>query len=181
MNYKRLIVFDLDHTLLSCNSSFHFGQYLFRQKYFSLLTLVGCLSDYARHKYLGMPIQDLHENSFSRLFLGKPYEEICSFVDRFLTESLESLFNQKVLQRLKEAQRTGQHVLVLSSSPDFLVDAIAKRLSVPMSKATCYDVCPQGRFSGISHVLRGEDKAEYVTNLSKSLSLPLGVSHCLFR
>lgn len=171
--FVRLVVFDLDHTLLKANSSFHFGRYLYQQHYFSFWTLLVCLSAYARHKWCGMSASALHHYSFVRLFKGRSQEEIHSHVTLFLQGHLSNLLNQPVVSRLRKAQRAGNQVLILSSSPDFLVGEIANRLSVERWKATSYAVDRQHRYCGISHVMEGEEKARFVAQQAEHLSLPL--------
>lgn len=168
-----LIVFDLDHTLLNCNCSFRFGLYLYRKNVFSSWTLIRCLSDYTRHKWLGMSLQTLHANCCRRIFKGCSSEKIESLVEQFLNEYLASLLYKPIVDCLKRAQIRGEHVLILSSSPDFLVGAIARRLSEKNWKATSYHIDKQGKFNGILEVIDGETKAQEVSRLSKNLSLPL--------
>ncbi len=79
----RLVIFDLDHTLLKVNSSFYFGFFLYRRKFFSFWTLLKCLNDYARYKWFRMSIYDLHTKTFKRLFKGRALNEISSYVDQF--------------------------------------------------------------------------------------------------
>lgn len=168
-----LIVFDLDHTLLTVNSSFRFGFYLYRQHFFSFWTLLQSLIDYMKHKWWGMSVQILHIKSFERLFKGHSLSEIHHHVDQFLTNELASLFYAPVMQRLKAAQERGDHVIILSSSPDFLVGEIAKRLQVQNWQATIYQTDDQGKLSTISHVMDGQDKALYVKQLADQMKLPL--------
>lgn len=170
MPFMRLIVFDLDHTLLNANSSFRFGSFLYRHKFFSFKTLLGCLSDYIRHKWLGMTIHDLHAQTFARLFEGCLLADIDHYVDIFLTESLNDMLHEPVVQRLKVAQKQGDYILILSSSPDFLVKEIARRLQVMDWKATIYESDQQGVLIAV-HVMCGEDKAQYVKKLADQMSL----------
>lgn len=162
----RLTVFDLDHTLLTTNSSFRFGVFLYRQNVFSFWTLLDCLIYYARHKWLGMSIYDLHTKVFARLFKGQFLEDICHYANQFLTESLTTMLYEPVVKRLRTAQDKGDHVLILSSSPDFLVKKIAEHLGVLHWKATVYQCDEKGKFITISKVMEGQDKANYIHNLS---------------
>jgi HAD superfamily hydrolase (TIGR01490 family) len=170
----RLIVFDLDHTLLTVNSSFYFGSFLYRQGFFSLGTLLSCLIDYARSKWLGMSIADLHIRTFKRLFLGCSISNINHYVNMFLNESLKDLLYDPVVQRLENAQNQGDYVLILSSSPDFLVKEIAQRLHVPHWKATVYQTDEEGKLTAISQVMDGQDKANYIKELADRMQLPQG-------
>lgn len=169
----RLIVFDLDHTLLTANSSFRFGSFLYRQNFFSFWTLLGCLTDYARHKWWGMSIADLHAHTFSRLFKGRFLADIQFYVVQFLTKYLTSLLYTPVLNRLKIAQAKGDYVLILSSSPDFLVKEIADSLQVPHWKATIYQSDGEGKLIAISQVMEGQNKANYVKELANQMHFDL--------
>jgi HAD superfamily hydrolase (TIGR01490 family) len=173
MKVTRLIVFDLDHTLLIANSSFRFGFYLYRQNFFSFWILILCLCDYARHKWWGMSIQDLHTKAFERLFKGCALEDILQHVDKFLTKDLNSMLYAPAVRRLKDAQERGDRVIILSSSPDFLVGEIAQRLGVKLWKATHYQEDENGMLIMISHVMEGEDKANYVQVLAEQFLIPL--------
>jgi len=168
----RLIVFDLDHTLLTANSSFRFGAYLYRQGVYSSWTLVGCLVDYARHKWMGMSIFDLHQKIFIRLFKGLPLVDIHRFAAQFASESLEAMLYPPTLLKLKEALARKDHVVILSSSPDFLVGEIAHHLEVEHWKATVYQSDEKGELCAISEVMEGENKADHLKKLSDKLEMP---------
>lgn len=169
----QLTVFDLDHTLLTSNSSFRFGFYLYQQKFFPFSKLMACLSDYLRHKWFKMPIDQLHNKTFERLFKGCALSAIQDHVDQFLDLHLHDMLYHPVIQRLKEAQVRGDYTLILSSSPDFLVGAIADRLAVKEWKASHYQADHLGHLVRIAHVLEGQDKANYVHALAAQLHLPL--------
>lgn len=168
----RLIIFDLDHTLLTANSSFRFGSFLYQKHFFSFWTLIGCLSDYARYKWMGMSIYDLHIKTFDRLFKRRSLADIRSYVVQFLNESLDAMLYFPVVQRLKQAQKQGDHVVILSSAPDFLVEEIARRLQVPHWKATIYQSDEKGQFMTISQVMEGKDKAKYLKEFSAQMQFP---------
>ncbi len=157
-------VFDLDHTLLSANSSYRFGAYLYQKGFFSSSLLLKCLRDYACHCYLGMSMQTLHDKIFTYLFKGCLLEEIRCLVHLFLNQSLSSLIYKPAMERLEEAQRRKEKVFILSSSPDFLVQAIAHHLGVSDWKGTTYQVDSEGYFFAVSSVLTGEKKREDIEN-----------------
>lgn len=169
----QISVFDLDHTLLTGNSSYHFGFYLYKRKFFNFRKLILCLCDYARHKCLGLSVQKLHVKSFSRLFQGQSLAILQEHVEAFLTENLQNLLYTPVAQRLREAHSRGETTLILSSGPDFLVSAIARRLDVTQWQATTYRADDEGRLAAITHVLEGQDKANYMQDYAKKMELPL--------
>lgn len=167
----RLIVFDLDHTLLTANSSFRFGSFLYKRQFFSFWTLLGCLYHYSRYKWMGMSIYELHTKTFDSLFKGSSLIDIRHYVNQFLTDFLDAMLYFPVVQRLKQAQAQRDHVLILSSAPDFLVEGIATRLQVDHWKATIYQADENGKLIAISQVMEGEDKAKYLKNLAAQMQI----------
>lgn len=166
----RLAVFDLDHTLLTANSSVRFGSFLYQQNFFSFWSLLGCLSAYARHKWFGMSIHDLHQKTFTHLFKGRLISDVQKYADQFLDSSLDGMLYEPVVQKLKQAQAQGDTVIILSSSPHFLVEAIAQRLHVERWQATFYQSNEQGMLTGVAQAFEGEYKALYLKKLSNDLN-----------
>lgn len=60
---------------------------------------------------------------------------------------------------------------ILSSSPDFLVESIAKRLNIPYWIGTCYRVDQEGQICEIAQVVDGEYKAEFLHQLMRRYQL----------
>lgn len=168
---RKLVVFDLDHTLLTSNCSFTFGLYLYRNGFFSFFQLLGCLTDYARHKWLRMSPIYLHKKTCSRIFAGKSVKEVELLANQFLTKSLDNMLNKTVYQRLQEAKIKGDQVIILSGSPDFLVGNIAKRLQVPLWKSTSYETSKNEVFLGVGEVMCGEEKRKYIKKVAHQLHL----------
>jgi HAD superfamily hydrolase (TIGR01490 family) len=170
---KRLIVFDLDHTLIRINSSYAFGSYLFQQKQFYLAQIVWSLIDYMRHQWLGLSMQQLHQKSFNRLFKNFPFIRLQACVQDFLDKNLKDLLSLPVWERLKVAQTEGHETLLLSSSPDFLVQPLAANLGVSGWGATIYQMNEEGNLSHLSQVMDGKQKAHYLLNHLKTSEFSL--------
>jgi HAD superfamily phosphoserine phosphatase-like hydrolase len=165
--------FDLDHTLIKENASFRFGAYLFRKKVFSFFTFLSLIIYYGQYKFFGMSVYDLHHKTFKRLFEGRLCHPIKLYVDAFLDEHFDQLIYQPAMTRLREAQEGQRFTAIFSSSPDFLVEPIAKRLGVHYWKASQYHVNSSGAFQNISKVLEGHDKATLLEILVHDLGLGL--------
>ncbi len=168
----QLNVFDLDHTLLSVNSSYQFGKYLYRQGYYSFASLTYCLSCYALHKAGCLTVPQLHRTIFHSIFHGREMPELARAADSFLEEHLPQMLYAPVLERLQEAQKQGQPVVILSSAPDFLVKPIASRLQVKLWEATRYAVNGENRLYGIISVLQGKDKAYSALRIAMEMNMP---------
>lgn len=165
--------FDLDHTLIKVNASFRFGAYLFRQKAFSFFTMLLLIGYYARYKFFGMPVFELHHKTFQKLFEGRLCRQVSQQVEAFLDESLDKLFYAPALARLRLAQQEHHVTAIFSSSPDFLVEPIARRLGVQYWRASHYAVNSCGAFTTVADVLQGEEKASLLMALVKDLGVGL--------
>jgi HAD superfamily hydrolase (TIGR01490 family) len=158
--------FDLDHTLFSSNSSYCFGRYLCSKKllpFRSLLFIIGCS---VRHSMGLLPIVQLHEDAFKRLFLGRSYLLVQQWAEEFIHAYFEKLLYPPAVAALKSAQEAGHLTAILSSTPDFIVEPIAKRLNIPFWDATRYAIDSQQKFCGIDKLMLGQDKALCLAQLA---------------
>lgn len=169
--YSGLSVFDLDHTLLCFNSSYRFGLYLYRQRFLNVRELFCSLFYYARHKWLGLSLNELHQKVFSQLFQGRSVHELEQHVDQFLDQELEGMLYSPAIQRLEQAKQKGQYTMILSSSPDFLVRSIARRLGTHEGKGSQYLANLQGHLCQVHEILEGKDKASYIEYLMNSMPI----------
>jgi phosphoserine phosphatase len=158
----QLHAFDLDHTLLQVNSSYQFGSYLYQKNKLRFIDLFFCLIYYAKHKGLNSSLQATHEKVFKRAFQNHSLTDIKQCVDDFLAQHLTKFLYLPVYLRLQKAQAKNEPIILLSSSPDFLVEAIAKRLQITEYRATQYKVNAKQKFTSIEQVVDGEQKAFYL-------------------
>lgn len=171
--YSGLSVFDLDHTLLTVNISYRFGFHLCRSRFFSRWSFYLGVIDYGRHLYLGMTLTELHQRVFARLFKGHSRRVLEPQAAQFLQSELPALVYPAAMHRLKEAKKRGDYILILSSSPDFLVKPIAKELGATAWNSTIYEEDEEGILCSITQVMDGEDKADYVEKIALQLGIPL--------
>lgn len=164
---QKLSFFDLDRTLVKVNISFAFGKYLFQKGEISFCKMFYCLMQYARHKYFGLSLYSLQEKIFKAYFCGLSVSKIKHNADCFLEKNFSSFIFMPVWKEMQSAMQDGHHVTILSSSPDFLVEPIAKRLGINW-QATCYLKDSFGRFSVLKNVLDGTAKASFVEQMAES-------------
>lgn len=170
MNCK-ISVFDLDHTLSNSNTSLQFGKYLYRKEQFKFPTMVKMVGNYFFHKAGIVSLQSLHQYVFRHLFLYSSKSEIQQHLSAYLKESFEKLLNYPVLDRLRQAQQDGHCTVILSSSPDFLVEPFAERLNVNYWWGTPYHTYPSQEFSSIGKILCGQEKARRLAQLMAELDV----------
>lgn len=167
LEITQLSCFDLDHTLLKVNSSYQFGVYLYQQGMFSYTLLLYLLCLCGLHKWGLLSVETLQNKIFARLFAGVKRDSMQAHAVAFLDQQLERHLYIPALKRLREAQgAAGHYTAILSSSPDFLVQLIADRLSVDAWDATAYAVDADQCFVRIERFVLGEDKARSMRALS---------------
>lgn len=157
--------FDLDHTLLRVNCSFHFGLYLYRKKMIGLSSLFQLVRYYLLHKGGFLGINEIHEKSFESLFRGSLSHEFRDHGKAFVDLSYDRLINLRLVESLFDKQSRGERVVILSSSPDFLVEAFAERFGVSSCFATIYQTDDAGRYCDIQRVLEGGEKSKLVKQI----------------
>jgi phosphoserine phosphatase len=77
------------------------------------------------------------------------------------------------LKLLEEAQKRGDEIALASNSPDFLIQALAKRLYIKHYTATRYLLNLQNYFIKIEDIIDGKSKAEYTFDLCKRLGIAI--------
>lgn len=166
-----LSVFDLDSTLVRNNSSYQFCHYLVQQKILPRTALLYSGWSYFRHHALSLSLFDLHLSIFERYLSGLSLPMLEMHVERFLAKYLGDNLYIPAIDRLKLSQHLGHHTLLLSNSPSFLVEAIAKQLDFHEWRATEYAVDNDGKLCHIASLMRGEEKASVAMQVANRLKL----------
>ena len=164
---KQIAVFDLDHTLINVNIGYAFGAHLYRSGHVKLPRALYLIGAYLLCKVGIISVDNIHRHYFHSLIKGLSTSVIDPLVDSFLSKNLNTIINPKVLSKLEEAQQQQHHTVLLSSSPDFLVQKIAKKLDFDEWQATRYHL------DGISHIMTGERKREIAHDLSQKFGIPM--------
>lgn len=172
-HFSGISAFDLDHTLLSGNSSYLFGRYLYKRKILSFFDLAFIVKCNIMFKLGLLPIQALHRAAFDKLFKGRPLDVVERWAKEFIEASFESLLYRPAVDALTQAIAQGHLAAILSSSPDFLIAPIAAKLNVFVWDATRYSVDKDRRFCDIHRLVQGSDKAMLLEKLRIRHGIPL--------
>lgn len=159
---RSISLFDLDHTLFKVNSSFRFGIHLYKRKLLSskkMLFLMGC---YGLHRLGMMDPSTLNQNAARTFFIGQSLPFLDKIVLEFLAEEFSVMLNLLVVQCLLDAKARGDYIVILSSSPDFIVRRVAEKFGVDEWAATQYSISKDKIITGIANTMEGRDKAEFV-------------------
>ena len=168
-----LSIFDLDHTLISVNGSYEFCRYLFRHGELSFNNLFFLFYYNIRHTAFPMPIDVLYRKVFFRLCIGRNLKKMQRLAKDFVSELSSRLFHTELIERLEQAKKEGQQVLILSSSPEFLVEAFADRFGVKYFAGTSLKTDEKGDFCQLGNIMEGTEKAKFFEDFSKVYSIPL--------
>lgn len=170
--FSKAAFFDLDHTLINKNSSFLFGKFLYINNKIPLFSLFRLAIAYCFCKIGVYTLNQLHHYSFDSFFKGKDCAEIEELSRKFLDLHFESLKNIQITS-LFDLFKKDHLVVILSSSPDFLVRLFAEKLGAHSYCGTSYTYNDQNQFSGLNEIFEGIQKAEYVKKISSSFSIQL--------
>jgi HAD superfamily hydrolase (TIGR01490 family) len=169
---RNLTLFDLDHTLLKVNVSFHFGVFLYRHKFLTTNKMLNMLIFYCCHKLGFITLPVLHQRAAGCFFQGKSIEALNDIIAHFLEKEFHRMANPPVVKQLRLAQSKGDYTIILSSSPDFIVRKIAEKFGVDEWAATQYAVSKDRKLGSIDRFMEGKDKAHYTLRKMADLNIP---------
>lgn len=129
-----------------------------------MLALVGI---YLAHMCGLYSVKKVHEYGFTAILKGKSSEYIQQNVKSFLRFTLSTLFRQCLLEKLADAKKQDAHIVLLSSSPDCIVEPIAAYLGIPITMATSYTM-RQGHYFEIAHIVTGTSKQQFVQDFKNT-------------
>lgn len=169
---QALYLFDLDGTLLKENVSFSFGKYLLKEGRLPFLKMFYLLFLYLCHKQGLLSLSDLQKKIFKSYFQGQSFDNLSADVNRFLSQSLHKLMYFPAIEIMEKALESSHKVVILSSSPSFLVNPIAKLLKVDQSYASCYAIDKDRKLCHIETIIHGETKASLLNELAMRFTVP---------
>ncbi|MCB1081763.1 MAG: HAD family phosphatase [Chlamydiia bacterium] len=169
---KRIAAFDLDHTLVSSNSSALFYRYLISKGFFRSISLVRTALYSLRHHFFDLSLTKLHEKVFDRFLKGAPLSLVQEEVTQFLKKDFYRFLYFPTFERLRRAQHQGHHTVILSNGPSFIVGPIAEYLEVNEWHSSEYGVDEEGKFKAIDSILLGEEKAKRIHTLAEKHQVP---------
>ena len=118
-----------------------------------------------------MTIQDLHRRVFNRYVKGIDVALFNTYFDKFLDKYLDKSFYLPAIKHFQEAAFNNHYILLLSSSPNFVVKPIAEILKVTEYNATKYSLNSENKIEKIFHIMDGKKKAVEAEKIMKKLNL----------
>ena len=172
-----IAAFDLDGTLLKNNGSWAFCDFLCERGFLSKRAMLYYAFIYARHRVLGLSLWDLHSLAFERSFKGCTVDSLLPYIDEFLEQRLEELWYPPAVLRLKRMRDRGFECMILSNSPRFFVEHVARKLGVEKVFATEYQVDTEGKFAGLTLLMDGDQKKTEILGLGGQKTVAFSDSH----
>jgi phosphoserine phosphatase len=169
---RKLIVFDLDHTLLSVNTSYCYVKTLYHRGVLSLSVLLRAALIKCRFYSTSMTLERLHHVVFNRMLKGFSLEALENNLDTFLEKLLPSALYIPAYEELTAAQKRGDYTVLLSSSPDFLVRKFAAYFGMDVWEATSYGVDKERCLCKIAKLMVGTQKERCLLEIQKRLGIP---------
>jgi phosphoserine phosphatase len=168
---RKLLAIDLDKTLVRTNMSFAFGRYLYRQGELPLWKALFCACMYFLHVAHMVSLQTLHGSIFATIFQGRSKSDFHDLVLQFFHDVVPTLLRGSILQEIEAFRKEGAKLMLLSSSPDFLVEKMAEKLFLDDWHGTRYAVDKSGRFCHVGELMSGQRKATMLKPFSSVMEI----------
>jgi HAD superfamily hydrolase (TIGR01490 family) len=161
--------FDLDKTVIAKASMVAFGRPLLRAGMISRWLMVRALWSQMVFHYLGADEERMRKfrESALRITRGWDQERIRTLVGEALIEVIEPIVYDEALELIREHQRAGRKVFIISASPQEIVDPLAHYLGVDGAIATRAQLDEEGRYTGeVEFYSYGPYKAEAILEVA---------------
>jgi phosphoserine phosphatase len=109
---------------------------------------------------------ELHQKVFKRFLRGRKYKDIARHAPKFWKSYKKILF-LPAYKKYQEHKKNHDYLLLLSASPKFIVEPIAKIIQVDDYQAANYRLDKQGNFLKIDSTMQGKDKEKIVKKYRK--------------
>ena len=125
---KKLAIFDLDHTILKCNSDHSWLDYLMNKQFIKKEEYFDQNAEFQRRFKKGdVNYKDYYEFTIQYL-KGKSDDYISDIRSDFMIEVIEPSINIYALRLIHKHYEKGEELLLASGTTSVIADSIAKRL-----------------------------------------------------
>lgn len=168
--------FDVDNTLMSGASVFHFFRGLAARKFFTTADIAKFAMRQLRFRLGGENMDDVHASRAEALSFvaGRTVTEIVDFGEEIYDESMASKIYPGTLRLARQHLDAGQRVWLVTATPVELAQLIARRLGLTGALGTVAET-EDGVYTGrlVGDLLHGPAKAAAVRALAASEGLDL--------
>jgi alcohol-forming fatty acyl-CoA reductase len=168
--------FDIDGTVLRCQSQRIFARQLWAKKLLKSTDLIGIMSWFFLYKAGFVKESESIRKKVYRLFIGKSEDELKeAFIET--NDFLQQEIRACISKRVAEHKQAGHVVIAISATLSNLCEPICAKLAIDECCSTVLSL-KNGRYTGewCGEILEGISKATAVRQLSKSFSIDLSKS-----
>jgi HAD superfamily hydrolase (TIGR01490 family) len=172
--------FDLDKTVIARASMVAFGRPLYREGLISRWLLLRALYGQLVYLYVGADEERVQRMRDAVLALTKGWdrEHIRRIVRETLAEVVDPIVYDEAVDLMREHQRAGRAVYIISASPEEIVAPLAEYLGADRVIATKGRVDAQGRYTGeVDFYAYGPYKAEAMQEVAAEHGVDLAGSY----
>jgi HAD superfamily hydrolase (TIGR01490 family) len=172
--------FDLDKTVIAKASTVAFGRPLYREGLLSRWLLLRALYAQLVYLYLGADDARLARMRNAALALTKGWQQ--DTVQRVVRETLEDVVDpivyEEALELIRGHKEAGRQVLIVSASPEEIVEPLAAYLGADAAIATKARLDAEGRYSGeLERYCYGPAKVTAIRAWAEANGVDLGGSY----
>lgn len=169
--------FDMDKTLLSRSSGTLYVQYLWRQRLITARELLSVMAVSAQYAFNTLDFPKAMAR-LSTAVKGGDAAETRRMCNRWVEEDVLRYIAPAALARLRQHERAGDYVLILSASTQFAVEPVARHLRVPY-RCTELEIA-NGKLTGgvVGEPCYGAGKLHWATRIAAERGEAL--AHCTF-
>jgi HAD superfamily hydrolase (TIGR01490 family) len=171
--------FDLDKTVIAKASMVAFGVPFYREGLISRRHVVRALYGHLVYMHLGAGEQKLARirESVLRLTRGWDQQRVRAIVREALEEVVEPIIYAEAAELIEQHRAAGRRVVIVSASPEEIVQPLAEYLGVDDAIATQAQVDEAGRYTGeMAFYAYGPFKADAINELAEREGIDLAAS-----
>lgn len=171
--------FDLDKTIVARSSPLALGRSFFKEGLISRSSLMKSLYAQLMFQLMGADEDKMERmrQEAAKLTAGWEQDKVRSVVTEVLEEVMSPLIYSEALELMHDHRAAGRLVCIVSSSPEEVVEPLAKMLYVDRFIATKPKIV-EGKYTGeLEFYAYGPQKAEAIKALAEDLDLDLEGSY----
>ena len=172
--------FDLDKTVIASASMVAFGRRFYDAGMISRRTVLRGLWGQLVYMHLGASEEKLTRMRETVLALTRGWDQgkVSAIVEDALTSVVEPIIYAEALELMAEHRRAGRRIVIVSASPEEIVNPIGRLLDVDDVLASRSQVDDEGRYTGeMAFYAYGPFKADAMQDLAARRGIDLGASY----
>ncbi len=175
---RRLVIVDLDGTLINANTGMISAHYYLKNNFISYKTIAYFILSYIKYKQSTVKLEEVHQNALTLIdTLNKDIINVR--INRIFTEKLMHRFNSTIIQRIKNHIKNNDYLVLMTSSNMILCKIITKY--IPFDRIIATELQEAGNYYLPKYknaIAYHHQKLIFATSIAQELQLDLKNSIC---